>query len=903
MPNWFLREKGSLSSDIISRENEIAIPKLNLSLNIEIADSEENLYKIGSFIYKIKSKYIDFQPLLINPLFWIGNKKLTEFTGDSIIQWYRQHNYDNNIEFHSAENGSADIDNLAGEVLELLAAGEQSLFGLHLAVELIQSADYNKSLIALKYFKSILQDNSLPAYKIVCAAINRPTLNSSIIIQREMLKTAVDNFEGVEIESLLKIYLNANNEIIDDELTQYIVNRSKGFNNLYAIEKVLTSVLDKYSREDSIENTPIRQLLNLLKTYGVQHPTTYDRIRQTFVMCQMENELPMLQKLAKKYQGEMKEGFRIWLGVNETVAVDLETEEEYSWEDVIILEEDIDPSDSERLVNAITKTSLIREAVFLFYGGKIVRLTNILPGGVWVSHLRSYHDKSVYRISLQTRHIGSFDIVVNLNKKRSTEDIFEEVKWLILAGSRFFLKELVEDFGGYWKDYDLWSGKFVPGETVSRFLMRESRKQDDTSVKRLFFLWPYFVWNASAAYINFWKLTGHKMILSEPTISNFIIPSHDYQTGTKVVSFSERTNFTNLENLFKNFYESFVKPTEETYPFLKRSSIWNYIFSGLINAEGEQYGVKLLKELEAGTEFKFEDEFKKRITSFIQSIERDGFIPKQLYFAIKRFHRWYKLNKDASLTAQGQMVFDLYETYQLSLLQKNHSSTRTKFFLETVFADSKPEVKTLLIDIINKHRTNQLNKDEELQLLSIIKTEIELTEREDFFITRLSYPHIKASDSAVLEKIKSEGTHITNLVVQFNDHDGIPFLIRKPISPKEISNLHQLFIETNLLVNFNQDHEFLIALSERGFIIGGLFYVYTDEQTVHMEKIVVSNRYRRKGISDRLMNELFNRLKSEKIKYVTTGFFRPEYFYRFGFKIEKKYSGLVKDLNIEVHEK
>ena len=64
-----------------------------------------------------------------------------------------------------------------------------------------------------------------------------------------------------------------------------------------------------------------------------------------------------------------------------------------------------------------------------------------------------------------------------------------------------------------------------------------------------------------------------------------------------------------------------------------------------------------------------------------------------------------------------------------------------------------------------------------------------------------------------------------------------------------------------------------------------------------MEKIVVSNRYRRKGISDRLMNELFNRLKSDKIKYVTTGFFRPEYFYRFGFKIEKKYSGLVKDLD------
>ncbi len=60
--------------------------------------------------------------------------------------------------------------------------------------------------------------------------------------------------------------------------------------------------------------------------------------------------------------------------------------------------------------------------------------------------------------------------------------------------------------------------------------------------------------------------------------------------------------------------------------------------------------------------------------------------------------------------------------------------------------------------------------------------------------------------------------------------------------------------------------------------------------------IVVSDRYRRKGISESLMNEFFNRMKSEQAKFVTTGFFRPEYFYRFGFKIERKYSGLEKEL-------
>ena len=64
-----------------------------------------------------------------------------------------------------------------------------------------------------------------------------------------------------------------------------------------------------------------------------------------------------------------------------------------------------------------------------------------------------------------------------------------------------------------------------------------------------------------------------------------------------------------------------------------------------------------------------------------------------------------------------------------------------------------------------------------------------------------------------------------------------------------------------------------------------------------MEKVVVSNRYRKKGISEGLMKEFFNRMRGENMEQVTTGFFRPEYFYRFGFKVERKYSGLVKNLS------
>ena len=47
------------------------------------------------------------------------------------------------------------------------------------------------------------------------------------------------------------------------------------------------------------------------------------------------------------------------------------------------------------------------------------------------------------------------------------------------------------------------------------------------------------------------------------------------------------------------------------------------------------------------------------------------------------------------------------------------------------------------------------------------------------------------------------------------------------------------------------------------------------------------------------MNELFNRLRAAGVKTVTTGFYRPEYFYTYGFAIEKRYAGLVKNLDEE----
>lgn len=896
VPNWFLREKGILNRDIIIDRNGLKIPKLKLFLKVKSVDSQTNIYQIGNYLYHIKENFIDFQSLLTTPSCWLGNQKITDFAGDSIYQWYRKDYKFDKIEFIKPKDKPQIKNTIRKKIIKGL---EPSLEGLHISAMLLQSNLLNDNSIAMEYLNFGLDHEIDSNYNLTVELLQRPQIASKLSLRRKMLLLSASKILNDGFIPFLEKYVRLDYNIFDEKLINDFVKFAQGKDKLKAIEQTLENEIRREKRRKGFSDTSIPSLFKLLSYYGVSHPISYLRTRQLLVKYQLLEERKEINKIAQNARDTLRKGFRNWLGENQTVAVDPETSEEYSWQNIIITEEDIDPQDKKKIIKAITNTSILREAIFLISKGIRIGLNDILPGGIWISHLGTYHDKSVYRVSVHTRLQGAFDFVLNLNKKIHLRKIKEEVNWLILAGSGLAGQKLVENFGGYWEGLNMWSEEFIAGDTIAKYYYRKTRKLGDKESIRLKNTWPFFVWNASASYYRFWKMTGYKMALADPSIMNIIISPHDYHIGTRIVSISERIKTTSILDLLNKFNLYFIKQTQDEYPFLKKKKIWNYVFSGIISAEGEKKGLEILKHFRA----KYINNFnttnlrliKTQLNKFIKKIETDGFIPTRLFFAIKRFHRWYELNRDASIQAQAEMLYDLTDTYRLADLEKEYPEARTRFFIKTAFADSIGKLQNYLNKIVKKQRENSITKEEYFILLSSIQNNFKLNKKENFFLARLNYPYLKPSDSAALIKTKTEGTTLTNLVVEHDDYLGTPFYIRKPTTPKEISRLHQLFINSNLLVNFRSDHQFLVALSDRGFIIGGLYYINRDNTTVHMEKIVVSARYRRKGVSEGLMNELFNRLKSEGYKSVTTGFFHPEYFYRFGFKIERKYSGLVKE--------
>ncbi|HEX9252030.1 MAG TPA: GNAT family N-acetyltransferase [Ignavibacteriaceae bacterium] len=899
IPNWFLREKGALSRDVFLREHTISIPKLNSALVIKNISETENIFQIGNYSYGINTKQIDLQDILTNPFYWLGNVKLVEFAGPGIFRWYRKTEREKDIDFIERIESVKNDDQTRNSFLEILNANEISILGLHFAMIMLQSELIDDNNKAVKYFSEILKDSKSTHYKLAVEIAFRPKLIKEISIRRKMFLAAFQTLRKDNFRKLLEIYTAADCKFLNDEIITTIDNISRGDENLQEIESVIENLIASFPPETHLSNTSIPNLFELLVSYGVNHPSSYERIRRFFLQYELYGSTEEIRIAALKSRTEIRNQFTMWLGQNQRVAIDPETGEEYRWDDVLIFDQAISEEDQLIIRKAINEKQIIREAIFLFSGHVLISLNNILPSGVWISKYSESENRSVFRVTVQTRFQGGFDLAIHLNHNEPAEMIEEEIKWKVIAGTEVNGEKLAAKLGGLWENYNLWTEEFVGVESVERFIRREYKRNDELTIEKLRNLWKFFVWNATSAYVKFWKLSDMKMELTDTTPDGLIISPHDYQTGCIITSFSKRRKTESTLAFIMNFYESFVKQTEEKYPLIKKASVWNAIFSGIIEAEGVDNGINLINKFRrelGNSDIQKKEDISTRIDSFIRSVKNNGYLPKQLYFAVKRFHRWYNLNRSASLSAQSEMIYELYETYRLFDLEEQYPAARTRFFLETVFYNSTQRFKDVLRELVRKQRHRKISKEESLKLINALHFEFELDEKETYFITRLGYPHLKPSDSAALLTIKSNITAQPNLVVQLQDDDGNIYTIRNPINPKEISKLHQLYLEANLNVNFRPEHQFLVAVSERGFIIGGTFYYRSDEDAVHMEKIVVSNRYRRKGISEGLMNELFSRVKSENIKLVTTGFFRPEYFYRFGFKIERKYSGLVKEL-------
>ena len=894
IPNWLLREKGVSRNDIYWDGSILSIRNNKNNIKIQWSD---NFLIIGDFTYNTNDNIIDLQSILICPELWLGNNSFTDFIGKSVFRIARfeqtnsiklQFPFNNKESSESVKN----IDDFEGAV---------DLYELHKSTDKLYNGDLKAFAVYNRLFRSNHEELKRIAFNILLSFRE----HDNISLRLRAIETILPELSGeLFYELLFDTFKKYNDEKSKDKFSINIqLLNDEHF-------KAILSQLGKYRKDlNTIEKVQllfIQILLPFVADYGIYHPTKYIWARSELYWWQIVECPKRILSLAQKEHYKLINGFRSWIGPNRKLAINRNDDSEYNWKDVIIFDELIEPAIQEALLNAITNTALIKESIFLFYDHRLIELNDINPEGVWVTLLGKNHGKTVLRILVQTKNDDSYNFAININDNHEKEFIEEEIKWLIIMGSSIHGEKFIEEFGGYWPEYNLYTEEYIPGETLSQYLERNRNEIEENSAPdRWQMRWLHFIWSGTAAYINFWWRSDKKVQIGDPSPKNLIIPEHDYTSGTRLISITNRKKTSEISNLLFRIYKNFIDDTENEYIGLKRMADWELIFSVIMQETKVKYGIPLIKQFKEeinNNTYKKKTAKKygltdKRIDDFLLEVENEGVLTKRMVFAALRYERWLDLNQNATLKARTTILQELYQDYKLGELLSEYPETRVRFFLMTCLKDSNDNLKKLLSELIKELRSKIVTEDDLQNRLHHIHENIKVSDEEKFFLTHLVFKHLAAADYIELVTMNEGDNSRVDLVMLCEDKDGNGYRIRPPFHPKEIARFHSILIKSNLEPIFQGDHEFLLIFDIKDRLVGGVYWKQSKKDTiVHFEWIVIRSNYRKKDLSNRLMDELFIRLKNKGIQHVIAGFFQEEFFYKHGFKIDRNFGGLVKNI-------
>ena len=884
IPNWVLREIGALQHEVSLQEGVLRAGDRALAVG---PDAEAlGSFRLGDLAYASEGTVIDLGVLLSRPALWLGNEALRRFLGDEAFLALAAKRRKGGGEYRiDPRIWRAPPPERLPSLLELVDRVEVDFLSIHAAGELLR-AERPEARRAIAHLQRGMTAATPEQARLSRALLRRAADAPDEDVRRRAFRVLLPNEDpALTLETLGSFLDRMGAMALRDEDLADLGERGLSDAQVLRLLEYLASDRANGPLPDSSDRHLLVGVMRLLTATAIAHPGYFARVRVPLARLTLHQD-PGISARAGEELDRLRRGFSNWIGPNLRLAIDPHDGQEYGWSDVLVFEPSVSEPAARALLSAMSDTTLVRASVFLLGRGVLLSLADIPPSGATVSLLGRQHGKAVYRLSIHTRSREVFDLAINVAEDLSFAQLRDEVNWLLAAGAP---PPLVEQFGGYFGEWGIFTEEFIPGNDVERQVARLLRQSE---ARRLELLWPFVACTALELHVRFWDRAGRRLALRLPSPAAFIVPSHDYQTGARLVSIADRSACTSLDDLLDRFQQSFLDRVEGSLPVLRGKATEQMQLASVVEALGVDRAIPVLEEAANG----------KRaiaVSAFLERLRTEGPTPLRLFFAVRRFQRWLEVNPQATPEAQSKHLGEQWGTYRLGELEAQWPDTRLRFFRQTVFAAARPELAAALDRLMQRARALPAGALDLAEQVAALRAACKPTEAEDHYLARMTYRYLEPGEQVALISMP-HGDHFTaEVVVAQAASDGSRYTLRGPVSPREVARLLHLFHESNLQVAFSTEHEFLLALDARETVLAGLFYRPVGHGRVHMEKVVVGRKQRSKGIADGLMRDFFRRLRARGVSAVETGYFQPEYLKRFGFRTDPSSGGLVRHIDAD----
>ena len=737
IPNWVLREMGVLQHEV-SLEGD-RLRAAHRTVAVGDVPYAPGALRIGDLAYSAEKAdgAVDLGALL-SPAFWLGNEALRAFLGEEAFVAF--------VSRRRKSGAGPRVDprwwpppapeRLKG-LLAAIAPGELTYRSIHAAAELLRAErpEASRGMAHLHLGLSA----ALPEHAALCRALLRRAADApDEDVRRRAFRVLIPHEEPADTLGTLRLFLDRFGPaaLRDEELAD-LGEHALTEAQLGALLAHLSADEASALPADASDRRLLVATMRLVAATAIARPVFFAPARIPLARLTLHEDSEIAARAAEELD-RLRRGFSNWVGPNLRLAIDPQTGAEYGWKDVLVFDENVPPAAAHHLLLALSDTTIVRASIFLLGRGVLLSLADIPLGGAAVSLLGRQHGKSVYRLSIHTRAREAFDVAVNVADDMTFAELREEVSWLLAAGAA---PPLVEQFGGYFAEWGIFTEEFIPGLTVEKQVARLVRKGEPGRVRSL---WPFLVWTALEGHVRLWDRTGRRLALREPSPAAFIVPSHDYHAGARLVSISDRTPCTGLDELLDRFQESFISRIETSRPDLRGLVDDALLFSAVVEGLGQDRGVALLAAAAP------ESRRAVAVETFLEGVRERGLAPQRVYFATRRYRRWLEVNPEATAEARGKMLAELWSTYRLSALEHDWPDTRLRFYRETVFREARPELGTALDRLMSRTRALPPGGLDLAEQVAAMRGAVAPTTDEDYFLARMTYRYLGPGDEVAL---------------------------------------------------------------------------------------------------------------------------------------------------------
>jgi long-subunit acyl-CoA synthetase (AMP-forming)/GNAT superfamily N-acetyltransferase len=881
IPHWFFRQIGLPSDSIQATETGIELASSGRTLSIARDGAD---VRVGDAIYDAGGTELLLGEIFGRAELWLGNAAVHDFARPGIEHWWRRGRRFR-ARTHLVRRVRRDTDDPSSTNLEAVSPTEIDIASLHRAttglsakelaerrrvvgcLRLATGRDPEIHALVRDVLMSVLADTELRAEALTALL---PKLSPTELLEILDARWRDPSFLGGDENRVL-----AHQPLRSDHLDALIA---------YARDRATRGV------------TGAGRTLRFLVAQAVANRQSHLAVRSLLVELGDELSGPDRARI-DDLLGRLVQGMRRRLPM-------LELASGVSWEDAIDLDDAIDPEDGRRIREGLRRTPLLAEAMALFGPNPSKMLRPLEAHSIRAKYLGTGTGRTVHLLDWRASGFDSdppaFECIVKVNRSLTWEEIQRELRVLVRARTGASGRPVVKTHGGGYTDPQIWSEEYIPGRSLDVMIdqLTVGGDEEGAGPERLADLWQFIVSTTTALLVDFWTRTQRRLTLASPSPEKIVLPPHDWQMGGRIVSIADRLPCERLLDVLASARSGIVDPLRARFPEAELGPEWAILFSAALEILGETEGLALLEHELEGAE---RSEIDAACQRYVSSVRRRGFMPTRVRIAARRYRRWVQLNPRATLEARATTLDQIGDAYGLGELDTQRPGSRLQLFRHTVFRGSDEEFTRQFDDIIAKILRGESDRAQWHREVAMLKETFSPTVTEEFFLARMLYPHVDPRAKAVLVREEdARGGFETGIVVEQRDRTGRPFRIHRPANPHEISSLTRIFRNANLrrLPSPDRD-ELLIVTEEPDRVVGGIIYTRISETYVRLDWVVVSHHRRGRGIGRALVTEFLERLRAQGVQVVSTGFFRPAFFARFGFGVDPRYAGIVRILTPE----